>query len=71
MFTSAIQPNSPRNNHAVDYPAMFAIDRGQMVKYNAAGGSYQVSYKFVGESCMNGNQAPIVTLIVIMDICIT
>jgi len=63
-----MQPNS---HHAVEYPATFEIDRGQMVKYNPAGGSYQISYRFAGESCVNGNQAPIVILIVIMDICIT
>jgi len=59
VLTSTIQPNSPRDNHAVDYPATFEIDRGQMVRNNAAGGSYRISYKFAGESCVDGNRAPI------------
>jgi len=59
LLTSTIQPNSPRDNHAVDYPATFEIDRGQTVRNNAAAGSYRISFKFAGESCVNGNRAPI------------
>ena len=59
ILTSTIQPNSPKDNHAVDYPATFEVDRGQVVRHNAAGGSYRIGYKFAGESCLDGNRPAI------------
>lgn len=59
ILTSTVQPNSPKDNHAVDYPATFEVDRGQVVRDNAAGGSYRISYKFAGESCVDGNRPAI------------
>ena len=59
ILTSTIQPNSPKDNHAVDYPSTFEVDRGQVVRHNAAGGSYRIGYKFTGESCVDGNRPAI------------
>ena len=60
ILTSSIQPNSPKDNHAVaDYPATFEVDRGQVVRHNVAGGSYRIGYKYAGESCLDGNRPAI------------
>ena len=39
----------------MDYPSTFEVGRGQVVRHNAAGGSYRIEYKFTGESCVDGN----------------
>ena len=56
LFTSTIQPNSPKDNHAVDFPATYNIDRNNVVRDNAAGGSHRISYRYSGEACLNGRQ---------------
>ena len=66
ILTSTIQPNSPKDNHAVDYPATFEVDRGQVVRHNAAGGSYRIGYKFAGESCVDGNRPAIGNQVIIL-----
>jgi len=68
MLTSTIQPNSPKDNHAVDYPATFEVDRGQVVRRNAAGGSYRIGYKYTGESCVDGNRPAIGNQVIILFI---
>ena len=66
ILTSTIQPNSPKDNHAVDYPATFEVDRGQVVRRNAAGGSYRIGYKYTGESCVDGNRPAIGNQVIIV-----
>ena len=44
IFTSAVQPNQPLDNHAVDFPATFDVDGGNILRDNAAGGSTRLSY---------------------------
>ena len=51
----------------MDYPSTFEVDRGQVVRHNAAGGSYRIGYKFTGESCVDGNR-PAIGSQVIYDI---
>ena len=58
MMTSTIQPNSPSDSHAVDFPATFDIDRGNTVRGNAAAGSTRLSFRFGGEPCLEGNLPP-------------
>ena len=58
MMTSTVQPNRPRDNHAVDYPASFDVDAGNVVRGNAAGGSTRIGFRFAGEACLENGQPP-------------
>ena len=58
MMTSTVQPNSPSDSHAVDFPATFDIDRGNTVRGNAAAGSTRLSFRFRGEPCLEDNLPP-------------
>ena len=53
IFTSAVQPNQPLDNHAVDFPATFDVDGGNILRDNAAGGSTRLSYRYDGEPCIS------------------
>ena len=57
MVTSTVQPNRPLDSHAVDLPATFDIDRGNIIRDNAAAGSNRISFRFTGESCSANRQA--------------
>ena len=57
LLTSTVQPNTPKDNHAVDFPATYDIDRGNIVKNNAAGGSNRIAYRYTGEPC-GENRSP-------------
>ena len=59
MMTSTVQPNRPKDSHAVDFPATYDIDRGNVVRGNAAAGSTRLAFRFAGESCLEGYQSPI------------
>ena len=52
ILTSSIQPNQPLDNHAVDFPATFDVDGGNVVRDNAAGGSTRLSYRYPGQPCI-------------------
>ena len=52
IFTSSVQPNQPLDNHAVDFPATFDVDGGNVVRDNAAGGSTRLSYRYPGQPCV-------------------
>lgn len=58
VFTSAVQPNQPLDNHAVDFPATFDVDAGNVLRNNAAGGTTRLSYRIAGEPCI-ANQLPV------------
>ena len=58
LLTSTVQPNSPLDNHAVDFPATFDINRENIVRDNAAGGSRRISYRYSGEEC-HSNREPV------------
>ena len=58
VFTSAVQPNRPLDNHAVDFPATFDVDAGNVLRNNAAGGTTRLSYRIAGEPCV-ANQFPV------------
>lgn len=49
---------SPADNHAVDFPATFDVDSGNIVRGNAAAGSTRIAFRFAGESCVDDNRAP-------------
>ena len=57
MVTSTVQPNRPKDNHAVDFPATYDVDRGNTVRNNAAAGTNRISYRYGGERC-HGDQQP-------------
>ncbi len=57
MLTSTVQPNTPLDNHAVDFPATFDINRDNIVKDNAAAGSHRVAYRYSGDEC-DSNREP-------------
>lgn len=54
MLTSTVQPNSPQDNHAVDFPATYDVDYGNTVKDNAAAGSTRIAYRYTGDECNEG-----------------
>ena len=56
MVTSTVQPNRPSDNHAVDFPASYDIDRGNTVRDNAAAGTNRISYRYGGERCHDDEQ---------------
>ena len=58
MMTTTIQPNNPRDNHAVDFSATFDVDGGNTVRGNAAAGSTRIAFRFSGEPCLENNQPP-------------
>lgn len=58
LMTSTVQPNAPSDNHAVDFPATFDINRKNIVRNNAAAGSHRISYRYTGEEC-NDNRLPV------------
>ncbi len=58
MLTSTVQPNSPLDNHAVDFPATFDINRDNIIRDNAAGGSNRIAYRYSGEEC-DTNRDPV------------
>lgn len=51
MLTSTIQPNQPKDNHAVDFPATYDVDATNELKYNVAAGSTRIGVRFAGEVC--------------------
>ena len=59
LMTTTVQPNNPRDNHAVDFPATFDIDGGNTLIGNAAAGSTRLGFRFAGEPCLEGNIAPV------------
>lgn len=58
LMTSTVQPNAPSDNHAVDFPATFDINRNNVVRNNAAGGSDRIAYRYTGEEC-HDNREPV------------
>ena len=58
MMTTTVQPNNPRDNHAVDFPATYDVDRGNIVRGNAAAGSTRIAFRYSGEPCLENNQPP-------------
>ena len=56
MMTTTIQPNNPRDNHAVDFPATYDVDGGNVVRGNAAAGSTRIAFRYSGEPCLENNQ---------------
>ena len=57
MVTSTVQPNRPMDNHAVDFPATFDVDHGNIVRGNAAAGSNRISFRYGGDRC-HGDRQP-------------
>ena len=51
MVTSTVQPNRPKDNHAVDFPATYDVDRSNTLRGNAAAGSNRISFRYGGEQC--------------------
>ncbi len=58
MMTTTVQPNSPKDDHAVDFPATFDVDKGIFVRGNAAAGSTRLAFRYPGEPCLEGRLAP-------------
>ncbi len=58
MMTTTVQPNRPKDNHAVDFPATFDVDGGNIVRGNAGAGSTRLAFRFTGEPCLEGRRAP-------------
>ena len=58
MLTSTVQPNQPSDNHAVDFPATFDVDRGNVLRDNAAGGSTRIGFRVDGDSCLQDGTPP-------------
>lgn len=48
----------PLDNHAVDFPATFDIDFGNIVRGNTAAGSTRLGFRYAGEQCLEGNVPP-------------
>ena len=55
ILTSTVQPNTPLDNHAVDFPASFEVDEGNTLRDNHAAGSTRTGFQYHGESCRNGH----------------
>ena len=51
LLTSTIQPNEPKDNHAVDFPATYDVDATNELKDNVAAGSTRIGFRFTGEAC--------------------
>ena len=49
---------SPLDSHAVDFPATFDIDSGNIARGNAAAGSTRLGFQYGGESCLETNVSP-------------
>lgn len=58
MLISCLSINSPPDSHAVDFPATFDIDGGNIVRGNAAAGSTRLAFQYGGEPCLEGNTSP-------------
>ena len=58
IFTTTVQPNDPPDKHALDFPACFDVDGGNVVRGNAAAGSTRLGFRLAGEPCLGGRQPP-------------
>ena len=58
IFTTTVQPNRPLDEHAVDFPANFDVDSGNVVKGNAAAGSTRIGFRYAGDPCLGNGQPP-------------
>ena len=58
IYTTTVQPNNPSDNHAVDFPACYDVDAGNIVQGNAAAGSTRLGFRLAGEPCLEGRQPP-------------
>ena len=58
IHTTTVQPNQPRDNHAVDFPASFDVDTDNVVRGNAAAGSTRIGFRYAGEPCPEDGQPP-------------
>ena len=58
IFTTTVQPNDPPDKHALDFPACFDVDGGNVVTGNAAAGSTRLGFRLAGEPCLDGRQPP-------------
>lgn len=58
IFTTTVQPNNPADNHAVDFPASFDVDTGNVARGNTAAGSTRIGFRFAGEPCQEDGQPP-------------
>ena len=58
IYTTAIRPNNPSDSHAIDFPASFDIDGGNVVRGNAAAGSTRIGFRLAGEPCQEDGHPP-------------
>ena len=58
IYTNSIQPYNPSDDLAVDFPACFDVDAGNVVRGNAAAGSTRVGFRLAGEPCSEDRQPP-------------
>ena len=58
IHTTTIRPNDPLDNHAVDFPACFDVDAGNVAMGNAAAGSTRIGFRLAGEPCQEDGQPP-------------
>lgn len=58
IYTTTVQPNNPPDNHAVDFPASFDVNAGNVVMRNAAAGSTRLGFSFAGEPCQEDGKPP-------------
>lgn len=59
LLTSTVQPNRPKDNHAVDFPATFDVDQRNLLTGNAAAGTNRISFRYGGEHCHSNRQPKI------------
>lgn len=58
IYTTTVLPNNPPDNHAVDFPASFEVNAGNVVRGNAAVGSTRLGFSFAGEPCREDGKPP-------------
>lgn len=58
IYTTTVQPNNPPDNHAVDFPASFDVNAGNVIMRNAAAGSTRLGFSFAGEPCQEDGKPP-------------
>ena len=54
ILTTTVQPNAPKDNHAVDFPATYDVDATNSLQGNVAAGSTRIGFKYPGEECIDG-----------------